>query len=113
MIGGLLGFLVAGPGGCLLGILIGHIFDQHLTPPTYSQTHQDFWLKFKRRLHENSPPQSDSELSFGLKKAYQTLQLPENATHTEIKQAYRKAVHRYHPDRLTKQDYSSHQDVHQ
>jgi DnaJ like chaperone protein len=29
-IGGFLGFLLAGPGGCLLGILIGHIFDRNL-----------------------------------------------------------------------------------
>ena len=46
-IGGFLGFLLAGPGGCLLGILIGHIFDRNLihsktSYQTYSQPNSVF-----------------------------------------------------------------------
>jgi DnaJ like chaperone protein len=38
LIGGFLGFLLAGPGGCIFGILLGHIFDQNLNTSNQDET---------------------------------------------------------------------------
>jgi len=111
MIGGLLGFLVAGPGGCLLGALIGHVFDKRLAPPEHSDAWKDFWTRMTQKSDDyqekENPVISLPEIE--LKKAYEILGLSKDATPFEVKQAYRRAINRYHPDRLATKDLSSSQ----
>ena len=58
------------PLGALIGLLIGHAFDVD-------------WFRLRRR---DNP--------------YAVLGLSEDATDTEIEQAYRRLISQYHPDRL-------------
>lgn len=106
IIGGFLGFLLAGPGGCLLGILIGHIFDKNLAPATPASPYTNNTSKSYDKPEENpTPPVVNAELM----KAYQVLGVENNATPVEVKQAYRRSISRYHPDRLAQKRLSSSQ----
>jgi DnaJ-domain-containing protein 1 len=109
IIGGLLGFLLAGWGGFVLGVFIGHIFDKNLELSTSDRP------KLNPSSETATPKQTDEEKCYAdtvppkVKKAYQVLGVTQGATPAEIKYAYRQFIGRYHPDRLAQQKLSPRQ----
>ncbi len=77
VLGAGIGWVVAGPVGAALGLLVGHTI-------------------------QNNPDLLDKGLLGGtsLKPYYDQLQVPYNAGHGEIKAAYKGLAQKYHPDRF-------------
>jgi DnaJ-domain-containing protein 1 len=102
IVGGFLGFLLAGPGGCLLGILIGHIFDKNMASPKKPNSWRNSSTKSndEKRGHINHPS------NLNLIQAYRVLDITRHASQAEVKHAYRRSMNRYHPDRLAQKNLS-------
>ncbi|MBW2109164.1 MAG: DnaJ domain-containing protein [Deltaproteobacteria bacterium] len=80
VIGAGIGWLVAGPVGAALGLLVGHTV-------------------------ENNPHLLEKGLmGVDLKPYYDILEVPYSAGPDEIKQAYKKLARKYHPDRFADSD---------
>jgi hypothetical protein len=76
VLGAGIGWIVAGPVGAALGLLVGHTI-------------------------QNNPELLDKGLLGGrLKPYYDELQVPYNAGPQEIKAAYKRLAQKYHPDRF-------------
>ena len=96
----IIGFRMAGGKGAFIGFLLGAFIDSLISPPTikfriytnYSDAGQQQW----GRGAANPYAYVDTRLS----DAYHTLEINENATDDEVRQAYRRLALKYHPDRL-------------
>ena len=80
VIGAGIGWVVAGPVGAALGLLVGHTM-------------------------ENNPDLLEKGiLGDGLKPHYDVLQVPYSAGREEIKSAYKRLARKYHPDKFADAD---------
>lgn len=99
LVGGFLGFLLAGPPGLFLGILIGHFFDKTRRFPQ-----RDPWMDDTQTF--NNKKIYRYHATHDLVLAYQALGITQEASKAEVKQAYRRFISRYHPDRLSQKGLS-------
>lgn len=74
ILGASIGWIVGGPVGAALGLLVGHTLQDHLDLPE----------------KESGNP--------GLRRHYDVLEVPYNAKTEEIKTAYKRMARKYHPD---------------
>lgn len=95
-----IGFRIAGGRGAFWGFLLGCLIDSMISPPTirfriYTNTNQQQWGSGTSNPY--------SQFNIQLYEAYRTLEITENATDDEVRQAYRRLALKYHPDRIASQ----------
>jgi DnaJ-domain-containing protein 1 len=81
VLGAGIGWIVAGPIGAAVGVLVGHTLESH-----------------PELLEKGGGGDR------GLRQHYDVLEVPYSAEREEIREAYKKLARKYHPDRFTDTD---------